>query len=154
MRRVAEIRRGGTWDAARAADRVVLDGGDRRRRRIVLTGEKGTAFLIDFAAPVTLRDGDGLVLDDGALVLVKGASEALVEIAAPGALDCVRLAWHLGNRHSEVQIVGDRLRIRRDHVLEEMLRGLGARLSLIDAPFDPEPAAPSHEHHHGHEHGG
>lgn len=151
---MAEIRRSGAWDAARAADRVVLDSGDRRRRRIVLTGEKGTAFLIDFAAPVALRDGDGLVLDDGSLVLVSGASEALIEIAAGSALDCVRLAWHLGNRHTDVQIVGDRLRIRRDHVLEEMLRGLGARLSLMDAPFDPEPAAPSHEHPQGHEHGG
>ncbi len=64
----------------------------------------------------------------------------------------MRLAWHLGNRHTDVQIVGDRLRIRRDHVLEEMLRGLGAHLAPLDAPFDPEPAAP-HEHHHGHEHG-
>ena len=52
----------------------------------------------------------------------------------------MRLAWHLGNRHTDVQIVGDRLRIRRDHVLEEMLRGLGAHLTPLEAPFDPEPA--------------
>ena len=120
----------------------MLDAGDRNRRRIVLTGEKGTEFLLDFAKPVSLRDGDGLVLDDGAIVLVAGEPEKLVEISAGSALDCVRLAWHLGNRHTDVQIVGDKIRIRRDHVLEDMLRGLGATLNALDAPFDPE-AAPN-----------
>ncbi len=89
-----------------------------------------------------MRDGDGLVLDDGAIVLVAGEPEALVEIAAGSALDAVRLAWHLGNRHTDVQIVGDKLRIRRDHVLEEMLRGLGATVVPLEAPFDPESGAP------------
>ena len=105
-------------------------------------GEKGTEFLLDFAKPVSLRDGDGLVLDDGAIVLVAGESEKLVEISAGSALDTVRLAWHLGNRHTDVQIVGDKIRIRRDHVLEDMLRGLGAALTPLDAAFDPEAAAP------------
>ena len=82
---------------------------DRQRRRIVLKGEKGTEFLLDFAKPVTLHDGDGLVLDDGAIVLVAGAPEALVEISAHSALDTARLAWHLGNRHTDVQIVGDKI---------------------------------------------
>jgi urease accessory protein len=149
MHRVASIKPAGQWKAADAADRVVLDAGDRNRRRIVLTAEKGTQFLLDFAKPVSLRDGDGLVLDDGAIVLVAGAPEQLVEICAGSALDCVRLAWHLGNRHTDVQIVGDRLRIRRDHVLEDMLRGLGAHLTPLDAAFDPESPTPSHEHDHG-----
>ena len=65
-----------------AIDRVVLDAGDRQRRRIVLKAEKGTDFLLDFAKPQMLRDGDGLVLDDGSIVLVTGEKEALVEIAA------------------------------------------------------------------------
>ena len=150
MRRVAHIKPAGEWPAARAIDRVMLDAGDRNRRRIVMTGEKGTQFLLDFAKPVSLRDGDGLVLDDGAIVLVAGEHEKLVEICAGSALDAVRLAWHLGNRHTDVQIVGDRLRIRRDHVLENMLRGLGAQLTPLDAAFDPEPAAPAHEHEHDH----
>jgi urease accessory protein len=128
----------------------VLDAGDRQRRRIVLTGEKGSEFLLDFEKPMTLHDGDGLVLDDGAIVLVNGAPEALIEISAHGALDIARLAWHLGNRHTDVQIVGGKLRIRRDHVLEDMLRGLGAHLKSLDAPFDPEPALPR-GHDHGHE---
>jgi urease accessory protein len=162
MHRVTAIKPAADWSASTARDRVTLDAGDRNRRRIVLTGEQGTQFMLDFAAPVTLRDGDGLVLDDGSVVLVQGAPEALLEIAAPNAFETVRLAWHLGNRHTDVQIAGGKIRIRADHVLEDMLRGLGAKVSKLDAPFDPEPASPhgshGHEHeghhHHGHDHGG
>jgi urease accessory protein len=153
MYRVTSIKLAGHWGAASAKDRVVLEASDRNRRRIVLTGEKGTEFLLDFEKPVTLHDGDGLVLDDGSIVLVAGAPESLIEIAAHTPNEFVRLAWHLGNRHTDVQIVGGRIRIRRDHVLEDMLRGLGAHLHALEAPFDPEPSGPAHEHH-GHGHGG
>ena len=146
------------YDRASARDRVVLDADDRHRRRIVLTSEQGTQVLLDFPQPVALRDGDGLVLDDGSIVAIAGAPEPLIEIEAPGAFETVRLAWHLGNRHTDVQIVGGKVRIRRDHVLEDMLRGLGAKLTPLEAAFDPEPASPhghDHGHHrrHGHEHG-
>lgn len=151
MNRVAHIMPAGQWPAASAIDRVILDAGDRNRRRIVLTGEKGTAFMLDFSAPVSLRDGDGLMLDDGSIVLVVGANEQLLEVAGPNAFETVRLAWHLGNRHTDVQIVGGALRIRFDHVLEDMLRGLGARVEGLAAPFDPEPASP--HGHQGHDHG-
>ncbi len=158
MKRVTEVKPAGAWAATAAHDRVVLDAGDRNRRRIVLTGDKGTPFLLDFPKPVSLRDGDGLVLDDGSIVLVAGECEKLIEISAHAALDTVRLAWHLGNRHTDVQIVADKIRIRRDHVLEEMLIGLGAHLHAVDAAFDPESPTPSdghehHHHHHGHDHG-
>jgi urease accessory protein len=153
VQRVTGIQRRGDWSAASARDRVVLDAGDRNRRRIVMTGERGTLFLLDEAKPVSLRDGDGLVLDNGAIVLVSGEPEKLLEISAGNAPDIVRLAWHLGNRHADVQIVGDKIRIRRDHVLEDMLCGLGARIASLDAPFDPEPASPTHEHSHAHHHG-
>ena len=133
-----------------AADRVVLDADDRQRRRIVLTGESGTELLLDLAKPVSLRDGDGLLLDDGSLVRVCGQPEPLVEIRASSPREFVRLAWHLGNRHTDVQIVGDRIRIRRDHVLEDMLRGLGAGVTALEAAFDPEAGALNHDH--GHEH--
>jgi urease accessory protein len=136
MKRVSAIKPAGEW--AGAIDRVVLDAGDRQRRRIVLKGEQGTEFLLDFLKPVTLRDGDGLVLDDGTIVLVAGLAESLIEVSTGSALDAVRLAWHLGNRHTDVQIIGGKIRIRRDHVLEEMLRGLGAQLAPLEAPFDPE----------------
>ncbi len=138
MKRVTGIRHSGEWNAVSAIDRVVLDAGDRQRRRIVLKGKQGTEFLLDFAKPVTLRDGDGLVLDDGTIVLVVGLAEPLIEVSANSALDAVRLAWHLGNRHTDMQVIGDKIRIRRDHVLEDMLRGLGATLMTLDAPFDPE----------------
>ncbi len=150
MRHVGGIADAGTWDARRAVDRVVLDADDRQRRRIVLTTEKGMKLLLDFPAPVMLRDGDGLVLDDGSVVVVAGQAESLIELTAKAPLDLVRLAWHIGNRHTDIQFTDAGLRIRRDHVLEEMLRGLGARITPVEAPFDPEPAAPhGHDHDHG-----
>ena len=151
MKRGWAVRRAGFWKPATAIDCVVLDAGDRHRRRIMLKGDRGTEFLLDLDEAVALRDGDGIMLDDGGIVLVTGQPEPLVEVAARTPLVLVQLAWHLGNRHTDVQIVGDRLRIRRDHVLEEMVSGLGGRVTAIDAAFDPEPGAPrgAHEHVHG-----
>ncbi len=150
MKRGFAIRPRGKWDPAGALDRVLLDAGDRHRRRIRLKGEGGTDFLLDLDEAVALRDGDGIVLDDGTTILVTGEAEALVAIAARRPLDLVRLAWHLGNRHTDVQIADDGLRIRRDHVLEEMLRGLGASVTPVEASFDPETGAPPHHHEHDH----
>jgi urease accessory protein len=149
MRRAAEIRPAGEWRDA--VDVVVLDADARQCRRSVLTGENGTRFLLDLPSATLLHDGDGLVLDDGAIVRVAGKAEPLVEIAATSADHLARLAWHLGNRHADVEVIDDKLRIRRDHVLEAMLRGLGARLTPIDAAFDPEPGA--YAHHDGHDDG-
>jgi urease accessory protein len=151
MRRASEIRTAGSWNAATAIDCVVLDAAERHRRRIVLTGECGTKFLLDLPHATALRDGDGLVLEDGSVVRVAGKPEPLVEIAAVSAPELARLAWHIGNRHADVQVVGDTLRIRRDHVLEDMLQALGARLTPVEAPFDPEPGAYG-QHSHGHDH--
>ncbi len=141
MKRASQTRSAGCWDAKAAIDRVVLDAGERHRRRVVLTGERGTVFLLDLPQAVALRDGDGLVLDDGSVIRVTGKPEPLIEIAARTPHELARLAWHIGNRHTDMQVAGDRLRIRRDHVLEAMLRGLGAQLTPIDAPFDPEAGA-------------
>ena len=152
MLRVRTVARKAELVDARVIDRVVLDAAERHRRRIVLTGEGGTSFLLDLPHAAMLRDGDGLVLEDGSIVRVAGKREPLVEITAENSSDLARLAWHIGNRHTDVQIVGDRLRIRRDHVVEELLRRLGAQLSLIEAPFDPERGAYSEQHRHGHYH--
>jgi urease accessory protein len=143
----------GQWDKSTAVDLVTLDSSERHRRRVVLTAERGLAFLLDLPHATMLRDGDGLVLDDGAIVRVAGKPEPLVEISAANMSDLVRISWHIGNRHADVQIVGDKLRIQRDHVLEEMLHGLGARLAHINAPFDPESGAYEHHAHDGHDHG-
>jgi urease accessory protein len=150
MQRARAIKAAGHWDETSAVDAVALDAHERHRRRVVLSGERGTTFLLDLPQATALRHGDGLVLDDGAIVRVIGRPEPLIEIAAANAHDLARLAWHIGNRHVEVQIVGERLRIRRDHVIEDMLHGLGARLTPVEAPFDPERGA--YEHHHGHSH--
>jgi urease accessory protein len=152
MKRGWAIRRAGFWDQATAIDHVVLDAGDRHRRRIVLKGDRGTEFLLDLDEAVALRDGDGIMLDDGGIVLVAGQAEPLAEVVVRTPLALVQLAWHLGNRHTDVQIVGDRLRIRRDHVLEEMAARLGAKVTSIEASFDPEAGAP--HGHHGDDHAG
>jgi urease accessory protein len=156
MQRAREVKAAGYWDAASAVDSVTLDAHERHRRRVVLSGERGTKFLLDLPRATALHDGDGLLLDDGAMVRIVGRPEPLVEIAAADAHALARLAWHIGNRHVDVEMVGDRLRIRRDHVIEDMLRGLGARLSPVEAPFDPEPGAydhHGHDHSHDHNHG-
>jgi len=161
MKHAREVIAAGHWDGASASDTIALDAHDRHRRRVVLTCAGGTKFLLDLPQAVALRDGDGLKLDDGTMVRIVGRPEPLVEIAAADAHALARLAWHIGNRHVDVQIVGERLRIRRDHVIEDMLRGLGARLVPVDAPFDPERGAyehqhghhAGHDHHHDHDHG-
>ena len=151
MKRVTAIKPAGQWDASAARDTIVLDAQDRHRRRVVFVGAEGATYLLDLPRPAQLRDGDALVIEGGAVVRVTGKPEPLVEISAANAQELARLAWHIGNRHIEVQIAGDALRIRRDHVLEEMLRGLGATLSYIDAVFDPEHGAYAH-HGDGHGH--
>ena len=159
MKRARAVKTAGHWDSASAVDSITLDAHERHRRRVVLAGERGTKFLLDLPQATALRDGDGLVLDDGAIVRIVGRPGPLIEIAAADAHELARLAWHIGNRHIDVQIVGERLRIRRDHVIEDMLRGLGARLAPVEAPFDPEHGAydlHGHEHgghHHDHDHG-
>src|ERR1700761_6738088 len=137
-----------------AADTVVLDFDDRHRRRMAMAGTRGLEFLLDLENAVALRGGDALVLEDGRLVEVVAAPELLVEIRGADPLHLVRVAWHLGNRHLPMQVMAKGLRIRRDHVIEEMVRGLGGRVMEIEAPFDPEggayAVAAAHEHAHGH----
>ncbi|MBV8754693.1 MAG: hypothetical protein JO328_17675 [Hyphomicrobiales bacterium] len=146
MLRAASVIRSGEFDDARVVDRVALDADERNRRRVMLTGEGGTTFLLDLPQAAALRDGDGLVLDDGTIVRVLGVAEPLAQITAATPLDFVRLAWHLGNRHADVAFAPGALCVRRDHVLEAMAAGLGASVTAIEAPFDAEPSAPHHHH--------
>ena len=128
------------WKEA-AADTVVLGFDDRHRRRMAMTGTRGLEFLLDLENAVALRGGDALVLEDGRLIEVVAAPEPLAEIRCNDPQHLVRVAWHLGNRHLPTQITAKGLRIRRDHVIEAMVKGLGARVIEIDAPFDPEGGA-------------
>jgi urease accessory protein len=138
------------------ADTVVLDFDDRHRRRMAMTGTRGLEFLLDLENAVALRGGDALVLEDGRLVEVVAAPEPLLEIRGRDPHHLIRVGWHLGNRHLPTQIMAKALRIRRDHVIEAMVKGLGARVIEIEAPFDPEGGAyadAGHAHHdHGHHH--
>ena len=140
MIRATQVRAQHRWSEA-PADSVVLDFDDRHRRRIAMTGTHGLEFLLDLENAVALRGGDALVLDDGRLIEVVAAPESLIEIRGTDPQHLVRVAWHLGNRHLPTQIIGKGLRIRRDHVIEAMVRGLGARVIEIEAPFDPEGGA-------------
>lgn len=140
MIRAIGIRAQHRWTEA-AADTVVLDFDDRHRRRMAMTGTRGLEFLLDLENAVALRGGDALVLEDGRLVEVVAAPEPLIEIRGSDPHHLVRLAWHLGNRHLPTQIMPRGLRIRRDHVIEAMVKGLGARVIEIEAPFDPEGGA-------------
>jgi urease accessory protein len=167
MIRATQVRAQNSWTEA-PADTVVLDFDDRHRRRMAMTGTRGLAFLLDLEDAVALRGGDALVLEDNRLIEVVAAPEPLLEIRCNDPHHLVRVAWHLGNRHLPTQITARGLRIRRDHVIEAMVKGLGARVIEIEAPFDPEGGAyaggghahapDSDPHHHtndhsSHEHG-
>ena len=136
------------------ADVVVLDFDARHRRRMTMRGVRGTAFLLDLAEATALRGGDALRLDDGRVIEIVAAPESLAEIVSADVAAMVRIAWHLGNRHLPTQLVGKKLRIRRDHVIEAMVEGLGGRVVPIEAPFDPEGGAYAEGGGHGHSHGG
>ena len=140
MIRATQVRSPHRWNEA-PADTVVLDFDDRHRRRMAMTGTRGLEFLLDLENAVVLRGGDALVLEDGRLVEVVAAPEPLIEIRGTDPHHLVRVAWHLGNRHLPTQIMPKGLRIRRDHVIEAMVKGLGARVIEIEAPFDPEGGA-------------
>jgi len=150
MRRAIAIHTRGHWPEEVAVDSVTLAFLDRHRRRIRLVADSGTPFLLDLPRAKHIAEGDGLELDNGGYVRVRSAPEPVIEITADSPIDLLRIAWHLGNRHLPTQIVGKGLRIRRDHVIEAMVKGLGARVIEIEAPFDPEGGAYASA---GHDHG-
>ena len=149
--RSAQLFPSGTWDPTRGRDQVWIDFDRRHRRRIVLRTAAGHDLLLDLPQAVRLRHGDGLLLDDGGIVLVQAQPEPLLDIHAHDAAALVRIAWHLGNRHLPVQLLGAHLRIRRDHVIADMVRSLGGHVLEIEAPFDPEGGAYAGGHSHAHD---
>lgn len=156
MLRATSVKPARSWHET-PADTVVLEFDDRHRRRMSMTGTRGLQFLLDLPEAVALRGGDALVLDDNRLVEVIAAAEPLIEIRSLDPAQLIRIAWHLGNRHLPTQLAGKHLRIRRDHVIEDMVKRLGAKLLEIEAPFDPEGGAyveadPAHGNSHGHDH--
>ena len=138
MRRAIAVYRRGHWPEDTAAGSVTLAYLDRHRRRIRLVADSGETFLLDLARAYHLADGDGLELDSGGYLCVRAAPEPVFEIEAPDRATMLRIAWHLGNRHLPLQVVDDRLRIRTDHVIADMVTGLSGRIVRLEAPFDPE----------------
>jgi urease accessory protein len=158
MLRAISVKPRGTW-TERPADIVVLAFDDRHRRRIAMKGVRGSSFLLDLAETIVLHNGDALVLEDQRLVEIVAAPESLAEIKCADPRHLARIAWHLGNRHLPVEFAGRKLRIRRDHVIEAMIHGLGGTIAEIEAPFEPEAGAytshasgQDHDHHHPHDH--
>jgi urease accessory protein len=143
-------------EAAGKEDSVLLDFDARYRRRTAMRSEGGLDFLLDLERAQRLRHGDLLVLEDGRRIRVEAAPEDLAQIActAPGGL--TRIAWHLGNRHLPVMVALEYIRIRRDHVIEEMVLGLGGTVTPVRAAFDPERGAYAggHAHANGSDDGG
>jgi urease accessory protein len=136
-------------------DRIVLDHGDRHRRRMAMRGLGGLSFLLDLPEPTILDDGDAVVLQDGRLIWIEAARISRSRSGAADDRALKRLIWHIGNRHIPAEIGADAVYIAFDHVLAEMVRGLGGSAEPVERPFRPEGGAYAGEaagHHHGPHH--
>jgi urease accessory protein len=134
----------GGWSGP--AQSVTLEYDRRFRRRLRFVTDDGAEILLNLQEAQHIRGGDALALADGTLVAVQAADEDLLEVTAPSPDALIRLAWHLGNRHLGVQFLPGRLRILADHVIAQMVRGLGGQVVPVRGPFDPESGA---YHSHG-----
>jgi len=130
-----------------ATVRVVLPYDARRKSRLLARDESGHEFGYVLPPGTVLRHGDKLRAADGTVIEVVAAVEPLLEARAASARGLARAAYHVGNRHVPLELGEGCMRLQRDHVLADMLIGLGCAVSDIEAPFDPESGAyPSHAH--------
>ncbi len=146
----------GAWPAEAAKGSIELDFEGRHRRRIRLATDTGVDVLLDLERATAMADGDGVQADDGQWFRISAKPEPLLAVTAPDAHGLLKLAWHLGNRHTPAEIQQGRILIRRDHVLADMARGLGGAVAEVVEPFQPEGGAygghgnaPAHNHGHG-----
>jgi urease accessory protein len=152
------------YGEGRTAVRLVLPFELRQRSRMLAVMDSGEEVGVMLPRGTVLRGGDRLEVSDGRLVEVVAAPEQVSIVRGADARTLARAAYHLGNRHVAVQITGDSLRYLRDHVLDDMLRGLGLKVEAEVLPFEPEAGAYSsshahthdqdheHDHDHGHHH--
>ena len=138
-----------THTHASTKDTVTLSYDARFLRRKLLTSDTGIEFLVDLPETVSLNHGDAFELEDGRLIAVKPAVEDLLEISG---VALVRLAWHIGNRHTPCQIEPSRLLVQKEPVMQDMLAKLGADLREVSEPFTPEGGAYGFGRTHGHAH--
>lgn len=133
------------------APTLVLAYDARCKSRLAVTLDTGEEVALVLPRGTVLADGDLLVADDGALVRVVAAPEAVLMVQASDALTLTRAAYHLGNRHTPVEVGADYLKLEADPVLEAMLKRLGASVERATLAFQPEAGAYGGGHRHGHD---
>ena len=120
----------------------------RSKSRLLVRLDNGEQGALVVERGRLLRGGDRVRLEDGRDVEIVALDEALIEASSGDALLIAKAAYHLGNRHVAVQFMTDGLRILADHVLGEMVAGLGLKVTALNAPFEPEGGAYGHRHAH------
>jgi urease accessory protein len=131
------------------SDTVRLSFDARSKSRLLLKLDSGEEAALVVERGRLLRGGDRVRTQDGREVEIIAADESLLEATSEDPVAIAKAAFHLGNRHVAVQVMANRLRFLNDHVLEEMVRGLGLQVAPVRAPFEPEGGAYGHHHAHG-----
>lgn len=142
----------------RRAATVELDWDTRQKSRFEATDSQGRQLGVFLPRGSVVRGGDVLVAEDGSLVLVQAAPQAVLEVRAAEPFALLRAAYHLGNRHVQLELQPELLKLEPDHVLAQMLQQMGLQVSEAQSAFEPESgayAAGGHAqgHDHGHVHG-
>jgi urease accessory protein len=139
-------------ETSAAAEQLVLPFELRRKSRLRARLASGTEVGLFLERGIVLRGSDLLLADDGTVIEVVAALETVSTVRDPDATRLARAGYHLGNRHVPVEIGNGWLRYGHDHVLDDMVRGLGLTVIVEHAPFEPEAGAYGHWHAHGHSH--
>jgi len=141
---------------------VELDWDVRQKSRFDATDSQGRQLGVFLPRGTLVRGGDVLLAEDGSMVKVIAAPQAVLRITActshGSPFDLTRAAYHLGNRHVPIELKPDHLKIEPDHVLADMLRTMHLIVNEAEEAFEPEGGAYSsgghgHGHGHGHDHG-
>jgi urease accessory protein len=149
------------------ASTVELDWDVRQKSRFDATDSAGRPLAVFLPRGTAVRGGDVLIAEDGSLVRVIAAPQAVLKITHCSShgtpYDLIRAAYHLGNRHVPIELKPDHLKIEPDHVLAEMLRSMHLIVDSVDEAFEPEngayasgghaPGGHGHSHGHDHDHG-
>ncbi|MFT4433053.1 urease accessory protein UreE [Caballeronia sp. 15715] len=133
------------------APTLTLAFDERCKSRLAATLDNGEEVALVLPRGTVLRDGDMLVADDGGLVRVIAAPQDVMVVHAHDPITLTRAAYHLGNRHTPVEVTAGQLKLEADPVLEDMLKRLGAHVDHATAPFQPETGAYGGGHKHGHD---
>lgn len=135
----------------RRASKLVLPFGERSKSRLRAVLDNGAEAALFLPRGTVLRGGDLLVAEDGTFVEVQAAPESVLQVTATDPLALMRAAYHLGNRHTPVEVGRDYLRLEFDAVLADMLARLGVQATRAELPFEPEAGAYGGGHKHGHD---